>query len=51
MDGERSCSTVNFGFQLVIEAILADEILPMGIDGVEAVCSADSVGDDVGGAG
>ena len=48
---ERSCSTVNFGFQLEIEAISAEVILPMGLDGVEAVCSADSIGDEVGGAG
>ena len=50
VDGERSCSTVNFGFQLEIEAISADVILPMGLDGVGAVCTADSVEDDVGGA-
>ena len=30
-----------FGFQLEIEAISAAVILPMGSDGVEAVCSAD----------
>ena len=42
---ERSCSTVNFGFQLEIEAISADVILPMGLDGIEAVCSADLDGD------
>ena len=56
MDGERGCSersclTVNFGFQLVIEAISVDVILPTGLDGVEAVCSAGSVEDDVGSAG
>ena len=42
---ERSCSTVNFGFQLEIEAISADVILPMVSEGVEAVCSADLDGD------
>ena len=40
-----------FGFQLEIEAISADVILPMGSDGVEAgveaVCSADLDGDGV----
>ena len=40
-----------FGFQLVIEAISADVILPMDSDGVEAVCSADSDGDGMGAAG
>ena len=39
------------GFQLEIEAISAGVILPMGLDGVEAVCSADSDGDGVGEAG
>ena len=47
LDGERSCSMVNFGFQLEIEAISADVILPMGLDGVEAICSADLDGDGV----
>ena len=37
-----------FGFQLAIEAISAEVILPMGSDGVEAVCSADLDGDGVG---
>ena len=32
---------MNFGFQLEIEAISALVILPMGLDGVEAVCSAE----------
>ena len=41
---------MNFGFQLEIEAISADVILPMGLDGVGVVCTADSVEDDVGGA-
>ena len=50
VDGERSCSTVNFGFQLEIEAISANVILPMGLDVVEAVCSADSEGDGMGSA-
>ena len=36
-----------FGFQLEIEAISADVILPMGSDVVEAVCSADLDGDGV----
>ena len=45
---ERSCLTVNFGSQLEIEAISADVILPMGLDGEEAVCSADLDGDGVG---
>ena len=36
-----------FGLQLEIEAISADVILPMGSDGVEAVCSADLDGDGV----
>ena len=36
-----------FGFQLEIEAISADVILPMGSDGVEAVCSADLDGEGV----
>ena len=40
-----------FGFQLEIEAISADVILPMGSDVVEAICSADSDGDGVGAAG
>ena len=48
MDGERSCLTVNFGFQLEIEAISADVNLPTGLDGVGAVCSADLGGDGVG---
>ena len=48
---ERSCSTVNFGFQLEIEAISADVILPMGLGDVGAVCSADSVEDGKRGAG
>ena len=39
------------GFQLVIEAISADVILPMGSDGVEVVCSADLDGEGVGEAG
>ena len=47
MDGERSCSKVNFGFQLEIEAISAVVILPMGLDVVEAICSADLDGDGV----
>ena len=47
LDGERSCSKVNFGFQLEIEAISALVILPMGLDGEEAICSADSDGDGV----
>ena len=34
-----------FGFQLEIEVISADVILPMGLDGVEAVCSAGLDGD------
>ena len=34
---------MNFGFQLEIEAISADVILPMGLDEVEVVCLADSV--------
>ena len=38
---------VNFGFQLEIEAISAVVILPIGVDGVEAVCSADLDGDVV----
>ena len=36
-----------FGLQLEIEAISADVILLMGLDGVEAVCSADTDGDGV----
>ena len=60
---ERSCSTVNLGLQLVIEAISADVIMLMGLEGVGAVegvgamegvgavCSADSVEDGLGGAG
>ena len=56
LDGEGGCSersrlTVNFGFQLEIEAISALVILPMDLDGVESVCIADSTGDEVGGAG
>ena len=47
---ERSCSTVNFGFQLEIEAISAAVILPMSLEGVEVVCSADLVEDGVGSA-
>ena len=39
------------GFQLEIEAISAGVILPMGLDGVEAVCSADLGGDGVGASG
>ena len=51
LNEERSCSMVNFGFQLEIEAISAFVILPMGLDGVEAVCSADLDGDGVGASG
>ena len=39
------------GFQLEIEAISADVILPMGLDVIEAVCSADSDEDEVGALG
>ena len=40
-----------FGFQLEIEAISADVILPMGLDVVEAFCSADPGKDEVGASG
>ena len=42
---------VNFGFQLVIEVMSALVILPMGLDGVEAVCSSDLDVDGVGASG
>ena len=45
LDGERGCSRENLGFQLEIEAISALVTLPMGLDGEEAVCSADLYGD------
>ena len=51
LDGGRGLSNVSLGFQLEIEAISALVILPMGLDGVEAVCSADSVEDGMGGSG
>ena len=40
-----------FGFQLEIEAISALVILPMGLDGGGAICSADLDGGSVGAAG
>ena len=40
-----------FGFQLEIEAISALVILPMGLDGGGAICSADLDGESVGAAG
>ena len=47
LDGGRVWLNVSLGFQLGVEAILVLVILPMGLDGIEAVCSADLVDDGV----